>query len=81
MRNADEGVPHAVQPPAGCAANYRTVGVYMWVVLKGLVKKGPLGLHFLKGGILTKLRNLPSGLFGDSILNDYHIEVCPARIQ
>ena len=41
------------------------------VVLKVLVKEGPLGLHFLKKGILTKQGTYIMAILGTGILNNY----------
>ena len=46
---------------------------HMGVVLKVLVKKGPLGIHFLKKGILTKQGTYIMAILGTGILNNYHI--------
>ena len=37
--------------------------IYVGVILKVLVKKGPWGMHFLQGGVLAK--DLHYGHFGD----------------
>ena len=39
--------------------------LHKWVVLNVLVEEGPLGIHFLKGHLLTQKGNLHSGHFGD----------------
>ena len=44
----------------------------MGVVLKVLVNKGPLGMHFLKKRVLTKQGTSTMGIFGTGILNSYH---------
>ena len=46
----------------------------MGVVLKVLVKKGPLGIHFLKKGILTKQGTYTMAILGTGILNNYRVE-------
>ena len=46
---------------------------YMGVVLKVLVKEGPLGIHFFKKGILTRQGTCMMAILGTSILNNYHI--------
>ena len=45
----------------------------MGVVLKVLVKEGPLGIHFLKKGVLTKKGTYIMAILGTGILNNYHI--------
>ena len=45
----------------------------MGVVLKVVVKEGPLGIHFLKKGILTKQGTYITAMLGTGILNNYHI--------
>ena len=47
--------------------------VYRGVVLKVLVKKGPLGIHFLKKGIPTKQGTYIMAILGTGILNNYQI--------
>ena len=44
----------------------------MGVVLKVLVKEGPLGIHFLKG-IQTKQGTYTMAILGTGVLNNYHI--------
>ena len=45
----------------------------MGVVLKVLVKEGPLGIHFLKRWILTKQVTYIMAMLGTGILNNYHM--------
>ena len=42
------------------------------VVLKLLVKEGPLGIHFRKKGIRTQQGTYIIAFFGTGILNNYH---------
>ena len=49
------------------------IGRYMGVVLKVLVKEGPLGIHFLQKGILTKEGTYIMVILGTCILNNYHM--------
>ena len=44
---------------------------YTGIVRKVLVKKGPLGMHFLKRA--NQKGNLHYGHFGEGILNNYHM--------
>ena len=39
-----------------------------------LVKEGPLGIHFLKKGMLTKEGTYIMAIFGTGILNNYQIK-------
>ena len=45
----------------------------MGVALKVLVKKGPLGIHFLKKGILTKQGTYITAILGTGIFNNYQM--------
>ena len=45
----------------------------MGVVLQVLVKKGLLGIHFLKKGILTKQGTYIMAILVTGILNNYHM--------
>ena len=46
---------------------------YAGAALKVLVKKGPLGKHFLKKGILLKEGTYIVTMLGTKILNNYHL--------
>ena len=46
---------------------------HLGVVLKVLVKEGPLGIQFLKKGILTKQGTYIVAILGTGILNNYHL--------
>ena len=47
---------------------------HVGVVLKVLVKEGPLGIHLHKKGILTKQGTYIMALLGTGILKNYHME-------
>ena len=48
---------------------------HVGVVLEVLVKEGPLGIHFLKQGILTKQGTYIMAMLGTGILNNYHVSL------
>ena len=45
----------------------------MGVVLQALIKEGPLGIHFLKGGILPKREPTLWSFWGSGTLNNYQM--------
>ena len=49
------------------------------VVLKVLVKEGPLGIHFLKQGILTKQGTYIMAILGTGILNNNHVGILETK--
>ena len=54
---------------------------HMGVVLKVLVKEGPLGIHFVKKDFLTKQRTYIMAILGTCILNNYHITYPRPRLR
>ena len=55
----------------GCLGTY--IGGKCGGCSKVLVKEGPLGIHFLKKGILTKQGTYIMAILGTGILNNYHV--------
>ena len=49
-------------------------GKHVGIVLKVLVKEGPLGIHFLKKAILTNQGTYIMAILGTGILNNYRVE-------
>ena len=59
---------------SGLRVYKKNKGKHVEGVLKVLAKEGPLGIHFLKKGILTKQGTYVMAILGTCILNNYHVE-------